>query len=274
MPVGVNTINGVLYVYEYKSIWNSEKRRSEQKREYLGKMVDGVFVPNKFFKVRLELLTLKKENGLLTKEEMPLLDELEKVFQEGGRRSTREKKAPVEPRHLVKRRKRVESEEEVGAESREEASAEKATPVPCDDGFCFFEERYDKDEVILDDEEALAVTDGQEEDVDLPIFDNDFSVRDEADKPLGNVAVSASPEDASSSEIPSMYELEEEEAPVRLFGSDEPEAVESILPLSSFSGRGAVVSKASEAEDKQEKRKERKNRRKKNDEDEDQLLLF
>lgn len=273
MPVGVNTINGVLYVYEYKSIWNSEKRRSEQKREYLGKMVDGVFVPNKFFKVRLELLTLKKENGLLTKEEMPLLDELEKVFQEGGRRSTREKKAPVEPRHLVKRRKRVEAEEEVGAESRAEAFAEKAAPVPCDDGFCFFEERYDKDEVILEDEEAIAVTDGQE-DVDLPIFDNDVSVRDEAVKPLGNVARSASPEEAPSSEIPSMYELEEEEAPSSLFCSNEPEAVESILPLSSFAGRGAVVSKASEAEDKQEKRKEKKNRRKKDDEDEDQLLLF
>lgn len=44
---GKQLINGTEYVYEYVSVWNAAKKRSEQKRSYIGKNVDGIFVPNK-----------------------------------------------------------------------------------------------------------------------------------------------------------------------------------------------------------------------------------
>ena len=47
MPRSTQVINGREYVYEYKSVWNKQKKRSEPKREYLGRMIDGEFVPNK-----------------------------------------------------------------------------------------------------------------------------------------------------------------------------------------------------------------------------------
>ena len=47
MAYSTQIIGGREYAYEYKSVWNKEKQRSEQKREYLGRMIDGVFVPNK-----------------------------------------------------------------------------------------------------------------------------------------------------------------------------------------------------------------------------------
>ena len=55
MPEGRQIIGGREYVYEYVSVWNKEKQRSEQKREYIGKMIDGAFVPNKNYLLRLEL---------------------------------------------------------------------------------------------------------------------------------------------------------------------------------------------------------------------------
>jgi transposase len=55
MPQGRQVINGREYVYEYRSIWNKEKQRSEQKREYLGRIIDGQFVPNKTYLLREEL---------------------------------------------------------------------------------------------------------------------------------------------------------------------------------------------------------------------------
>ena len=55
MPRSTQVINGREYVYEYVSVWNKEKRRSEQKREYLGRMIDGEFVPNKRHLLREEL---------------------------------------------------------------------------------------------------------------------------------------------------------------------------------------------------------------------------
>lgn len=55
MPKATQTINGREYVYEYVSVWNKQKQRSEQKREYLGRMIDGEFVPNKKYLLREEL---------------------------------------------------------------------------------------------------------------------------------------------------------------------------------------------------------------------------
>ena len=55
MPKATQIINGREYVYEYISVWNKEKQRSEQKREYLGRMIDGEFVPNKNYLLRQEL---------------------------------------------------------------------------------------------------------------------------------------------------------------------------------------------------------------------------
>jgi hypothetical protein len=47
MPQGTQTIRGTEYVFEYDSSWNKEKGYSNHKRVYIGKMVNGVFVPNK-----------------------------------------------------------------------------------------------------------------------------------------------------------------------------------------------------------------------------------
>ncbi len=56
MPVrGTQNINGTEYVYEYISIWNSAKKRSEQKRNYIGKNIEGLFVPNKKYTLQQQL---------------------------------------------------------------------------------------------------------------------------------------------------------------------------------------------------------------------------
>ena len=55
MPRSTQMIHGREYVYEYKSVWNKEKQRSEPKREYLGRMIDGEFVPSKNYLLREEL---------------------------------------------------------------------------------------------------------------------------------------------------------------------------------------------------------------------------
>lgn len=52
MPVGRQIIDGREYVYEYKNVWNKDKKRSEQKREYIGRIIDGEFVPNKKYLLR------------------------------------------------------------------------------------------------------------------------------------------------------------------------------------------------------------------------------
>ena len=55
MPQGRQIINGREYVYDYISVWNKEKQRSEQKREYIGRMIDGEFIPNKRYRLQQEL---------------------------------------------------------------------------------------------------------------------------------------------------------------------------------------------------------------------------
>lgn len=56
---GTQVINGTEYVYDYISVWDSQKQRSEQKRTYIGKMVNGEFVPNKQYQLKQELETAK-----------------------------------------------------------------------------------------------------------------------------------------------------------------------------------------------------------------------
>jgi len=61
MAQGRQVIDGREYVYEYKSVWNKEKRRSEQKREYIGRIIDGEFVPNKKYLLQEELAKRRNE---------------------------------------------------------------------------------------------------------------------------------------------------------------------------------------------------------------------
>lgn len=63
MPRGTQVINGTEYVYEYDSTWNAEKKYGTHKRNYIGKMVDGVFVPNKNYQLQMELDKTKKIPG-------------------------------------------------------------------------------------------------------------------------------------------------------------------------------------------------------------------
>lgn len=69
MPRATQMINGREYVYEYKSVWNKEKQRSEQQREYLGRVIDGAFVPNK---KRLLKKELDQARGLTQQEPEPV----------------------------------------------------------------------------------------------------------------------------------------------------------------------------------------------------------
>ena len=47
MARGTQVINGTEYVYEYDSTWNAKKKYGSHKRNYIGKKVNGVFVPTK-----------------------------------------------------------------------------------------------------------------------------------------------------------------------------------------------------------------------------------
>ncbi|MHC1771325.1 MAG: IS1634 family transposase [Flexilinea sp.] len=48
-------INGVEYVYEDKAVWNTEKKYGTHKRNYIGKMVDGKFIPSKKYQLQIQL---------------------------------------------------------------------------------------------------------------------------------------------------------------------------------------------------------------------------
>ena len=60
MPRGTQIIGGTEYVYEYDSSWNKEKKYATHKRNYIGKIVDGVFVPNKKYLLQMELEESRK----------------------------------------------------------------------------------------------------------------------------------------------------------------------------------------------------------------------
>jgi len=49
-------INGTEYVYIDDPFWNTEKKRGEHRRKYIGKMIDGVFVPNREYQLEQELV--------------------------------------------------------------------------------------------------------------------------------------------------------------------------------------------------------------------------
>ncbi len=55
MPRRSQIINGTEYVYEYDSTWKSDKKYGTHKRNYIGKIVDGVFIPNKQYTLQMEL---------------------------------------------------------------------------------------------------------------------------------------------------------------------------------------------------------------------------
>ena len=61
MRIGTQVINGVEYVYEDRPYWDSKRQRGSHKRNYIGKNVDGVFVPNKKYKLQQEIETIKAE---------------------------------------------------------------------------------------------------------------------------------------------------------------------------------------------------------------------
>ena len=61
MARGKQVIRGVEYVFEYDSAWKKEKGYSTHKRVYIGKNVDGVFVPNRIYKAQLELQVAKSQ---------------------------------------------------------------------------------------------------------------------------------------------------------------------------------------------------------------------
>ena len=55
MPRGTQIIRGTEYVFESVSKWNAEKGYATHKRDYIGKMVEGVFVPNAKYKLKAAL---------------------------------------------------------------------------------------------------------------------------------------------------------------------------------------------------------------------------
>jgi transposase len=61
MPRGTQVIKGVEYVFETMATWNAEKKYGTHKRVYIGKMVDGAFVPNKRYTLQCQLEQSEKE---------------------------------------------------------------------------------------------------------------------------------------------------------------------------------------------------------------------
>jgi len=62
MARGTQVINGTEYVFEYDSTWDPVKKHATHKRQYIGKMVDGVFVPNKKHTLQMELEAEKNKS--------------------------------------------------------------------------------------------------------------------------------------------------------------------------------------------------------------------
>jgi len=62
VPRGTQVINGIEYVYEYDSKWNSDKKYGTHKRNYIGKNVNGEFVPNKKYTLQMKLEEAKKKS--------------------------------------------------------------------------------------------------------------------------------------------------------------------------------------------------------------------
>jgi transposase len=61
MPKGTQMIKGVEYVYEYDSAWIANKKYGTHTRNYIGKNVNGEFVPNKKYQLQQELQEATKK---------------------------------------------------------------------------------------------------------------------------------------------------------------------------------------------------------------------
>lgn len=59
MRRGTQIINGTEYVYEDQPYWDPEKKRGTHKRIYIGKNIDGVFIPNRKYLLEQELEAAK-----------------------------------------------------------------------------------------------------------------------------------------------------------------------------------------------------------------------
>lgn len=59
MNVGTQIIRGIEYVFEDYPIWDPVKKWGTHKRAYIGKNIDGVFIPNKKHVLQQELTALK-----------------------------------------------------------------------------------------------------------------------------------------------------------------------------------------------------------------------
>lgn len=55
MSKGTQMINGTEYVYEDQPYWDTQKKRGAHKRVYIGKNVNGEFIPNKKYLLQMEL---------------------------------------------------------------------------------------------------------------------------------------------------------------------------------------------------------------------------
>ena len=61
MSRGTQVINGVEYVYEYDSKWDSTKKYGTHKRNYIGKIINGNFITNKRYQLQLALQEAQKK---------------------------------------------------------------------------------------------------------------------------------------------------------------------------------------------------------------------
>lgn len=61
MKQGTQVINGTEYVFEDHPYWDAKKKRGAHKRIYIGKNVNGEFVPNKKYLLQQELESAKKQ---------------------------------------------------------------------------------------------------------------------------------------------------------------------------------------------------------------------
>lgn len=61
MEYKTQVINGAKYAYIDTPFWNSKKKRGEHKRNYIGKVVDGILVPNKKFLLEQQLADQQAE---------------------------------------------------------------------------------------------------------------------------------------------------------------------------------------------------------------------
>ena len=55
MPRSTQVINGTEYVFDTDAKWNAEKKYGTHTRTYIGKMVDGIFIPNKRYLLQCAL---------------------------------------------------------------------------------------------------------------------------------------------------------------------------------------------------------------------------